>query len=40
MTLAYRLIDLGYTNVAHYAGGIEEWTENNKPIDTKEKAKA
>jgi 3-mercaptopyruvate sulfurtransferase SseA len=39
-TLAYRLIELGYTNVAHYAGGIKEWTENSKPVDTKEKAKA
>ena len=40
-TLVYRLIDLGYTNVAHYAGGISEWTENNKPTDsTKEKTKA
>ena len=40
-TLAYRLIELGYTNVAHYAGGIKEWTENNKPVDdAKEKTKA
>ncbi len=40
MTLAQRLVGLGYTNVAHYAGGIEEWTKNNKPVDdTKEKTK-
>lgn len=41
MTLAERLIGLGYTNIAHYAGGIKEWTENSKPTDdTKEKTKA
>jgi len=41
MTLAERLIGLGYINIAHYAGGIKEWTENNKPTDdTKEKTKA
>jgi len=41
MTLAERLIGLGYTNIAHYAGGIKEWTENNKPTDdTKEKTKS
>ena len=34
MTLAYRLVDLGYTNVKHYAGGISEWKEKNKPIAT------
>lgn len=40
-TLAERLIGLGYTNIAHYAGGIKEWTENNKPTDdAKEKTKA
>ena len=32
MTLAERLVGMGYTNVCHYAGGIKEWTENNKPI--------
>ncbi len=31
MTLAERLVGLGYTNVCHYAGGIKEWTENQKP---------
>ncbi len=41
MTLAERLIGLGYTNIAHYSGGIKEWTENKKPTDdTKEKTKA
>ena len=41
MTLAERLIGLGYINIAHYAGGIKEWTENNKPTDsTKEKTNA
>jgi rhodanese-related sulfurtransferase len=33
MTLAERLVGLGYTNVCHYAGGIKEWTENSKPTD-------
>lgn len=33
MTLAERLVGLGYTNIGHYAGGIDEWTENNKPVD-------
>lgn len=33
MTLADRLVGMGYTNVCHYAGGIKEWTENNKPTD-------
>ncbi len=32
MQLANRLVGLGYTNVKHYAGGIAEWTKNNKPI--------
>jgi len=36
MTLAERLVGLGYTNIGHYAGGIEEWTENNKPVDEHE----
>ena len=41
MTLAERLIGLEYINIAHYAGGIKEWTENSKPTDdTKEKTKA
>ncbi|MEI6628894.1 MAG: rhodanese-like domain-containing protein [Alphaproteobacteria bacterium] len=31
MQLANRLVGLGYTNVKHYAGGIAEWTKNNKP---------
>ncbi len=35
MTLAERLVGLGYTNISHYAGGIAEWTENNKPTDEK-----
>lgn len=35
MTLAQHLIELGYTNVNHYAGGINEWTENNKPVDVR-----
>ena len=30
MTLAERLVGLGYTNVKHYAKGIAEWTANNK----------
>jgi rhodanese-related sulfurtransferase len=30
MTLATRLVALGYTNVKHYAGGIAEWVKNNK----------
>jgi len=33
MTLAERLVGLGYTNVSHYAGGIAEWEENKKPVD-------
>lgn len=33
MTLAERLVGMGYTNVCHYAGGIKEWTQNGKPID-------
>lgn len=33
MTLAERLVGMGYTNVCHYAGGIKEWTQNNKPVD-------
>lgn len=33
MTLAERLVGLGYTNVSHYAGGIAEWTENDKLVD-------
>ncbi len=32
MTLAERLVGLGYTNVKHYKGGIAEWTANKKPI--------
>jgi rhodanese-related sulfurtransferase len=32
MKLANRLVGLGYTNIKHYAGGIAEWKENNKPI--------
>ncbi len=39
MTLADRLVGLGYTNIAHYSGGIKEWTENNKPTDS-DKTKA
>ncbi len=30
MTLAERLVGLGYTNVAHYAGGIAEWTKDKE----------
>lgn len=33
MTLAERLVGLGYTNVGHYAGGIDEWVKSNKPVD-------
>lgn len=33
MTLAERLVGLGYVNIVHYAGGIAEWVENNKPVD-------
>ncbi len=33
MTLAERLVGLGYTNISHYAGGIAEWEENQKPVD-------
>lgn len=36
-TLAYRLVELGYTNVKHYGGGLKEWKANDKPL--KEDAK-
>jgi rhodanese-related sulfurtransferase len=29
--LAKRLVELGYTNVVDYHGGMQEWIENNKP---------
>lgn len=32
MTLAMRLLALGYTNVSHFSGGISEWKEKNLPI--------
>lgn len=32
MTLATRLVGMGYKNVCHYAGGIKEWTDNKKPV--------
>lgn len=31
-TLGFRLIEMGY-NVSHYAGGIDEWKENEMPTD-------
>lgn len=31
-TLGLRLIEMGY-NVSHYAGGIDEWKENEMPTD-------
>lgn len=32
-TLGFRLVELGYKNVGHYAGGIAEWTESELPTD-------
>lgn len=32
MTLAMKLVALGYTSVSHFAGGISEWKEKNLPI--------
>lgn len=32
-TLGFRLVELGYKNVSHYAGGIAEWTESELPTD-------
>ena len=37
MTLAERLVGLGYTNVKHYAGGISEWKQNNLPVTAEKK---
>jgi rhodanese-related sulfurtransferase len=33
-TLAQRLVDMGYTNVVDYHGGIQEWVANNKPVQS------
>ncbi|TMK72083.1 MAG: rhodanese-like domain-containing protein [Actinobacteria bacterium] len=30
---ATRLIELGYTNVRHYAGGKDEWRERGLPLE-------
>ena len=30
---AARLIELGYTNVRHYAGGKDEWRERGLPLE-------
>jgi rhodanese-related sulfurtransferase len=32
-TLGFRLIELGYKNVSHYRGGIDEWKESELPTD-------
>jgi len=32
-TLAGRLVDMGYTNVMDYHGGIKEWMAHNKPVE-------
>jgi rhodanese-related sulfurtransferase len=32
-TVAQKLMDLGYTNVDHYAGGKSEWVANGLPIE-------
>jgi len=31
--VANRLIDLGYRNVRHYAGGMRDWTEAGLPLE-------
>jgi rhodanese-related sulfurtransferase len=33
------LVDLGYTNVAHYEGGLEDWTEAGYPTVKKERTR-
>ena len=34
VTVAQRLVELGYTNVRHYAGGKSDWTEGGLPLET------
>jgi rhodanese-related sulfurtransferase len=31
--VAERLLELGYTNVRHYAGGKEDWREGGLPLE-------
>jgi rhodanese-related sulfurtransferase len=31
--VAERLVELGYRNVLHYAGGMREWTEAGLPLE-------
>jgi rhodanese-related sulfurtransferase len=31
--VANRLIDLGYRNIRHYAGGIRDWTDAGLPLE-------
>jgi len=33
VTVANRLLDLGYRNVLHYAGGIDAWKEAGLPLE-------
>jgi rhodanese-related sulfurtransferase len=33
VTVAARLVELGYTNVLHYSGGKQEWREAGLPLE-------
>jgi rhodanese-related sulfurtransferase len=33
VTVAERLLELGYSNVSHYAGGKSEWAEAGLPLE-------